>query len=335
MKKLLGIGGAFMLLITSISGCDNTVDVNAPWEEITIVYGLLDPRDTTHYLKINKAFLNKNKDAETIARRNPDSLYHNHNIRARLQEINNGQVQKSVALEKVRLKTKEPGLFPHPGNMMYKGKMVLNPENRYKLVIDSLKDQNQVTAQTPVLGKLILRSPTSQFPRAPNTFSFAETGEITFDGRTGKHAFFYKFQMNMIYKNINKNTGKSYWDTTEWVFFPEKNTRQTDREDFEYRLPSDQFFEMVSSRLASDKAIKRPISDLKVKLIVTGGAEEIFNYLEVNKPSTSIVQKKPEYTNINNGRGIFSSRRKTKYDFQFSEGTKDSLQRIDQLKFTP
>ena len=50
-----------------------------------------------------------------------------------------------------------------------------------------------------------------------------------------------------------------------------------------------------------------------VKLIVTSGAENLYNYMSVNQPSSSLAQSKPTYTNLTatNGHkvvGIFSSR---------------------------
>ena len=42
--------------------------------------------------------------------------------------------------------------------------------------------------------------------------------------------------------------------------------------------------------------------------IFFGGGEDLITYTEVNKPSIGIVQKKPEFSNIKNGLGIFSSR---------------------------
>ena len=56
------------------------------------------------------------------------------------------------------------------------------------------------------------------------------------------------------------------------------------------------------------------LAGLVVLLEITiSAAEENFSlYLEVNEPSTSIVQDKPQFSNIENGLGIFSSRAYTK-----------------------
>jgi hypothetical protein len=37
-------------------------------------------------------------------------------------------------------------------------------------------------------------------------------------------------------------------------------------------------------------------------------ATELSTFLEVHEPSSSLVQEKPEYSNIENGIGIFSAR---------------------------
>ena len=43
MKKFLFVSLAFILLITA---CKNDLELNAEWKDITVVYGLLDQRDT-------------------------------------------------------------------------------------------------------------------------------------------------------------------------------------------------------------------------------------------------------------------------------------------------
>ena len=38
------------------------------------------------------------------------------------------------------------------------------------------------------------------------------------------------------------------------------------------------------------------------------GSEDLETYINVNKPITGIVQQRPQFTNITNGVGLFSSR---------------------------
>ena len=58
MKKIYLILSVFAVVFTS---CDTDFDVNADWEEVTVVYGLLDAGigEETQQIKISKAFLGK------------------------------------------------------------------------------------------------------------------------------------------------------------------------------------------------------------------------------------------------------------------------------------
>jgi hypothetical protein len=47
-----------------------------------------------------------------------------------------------------------------------------------------------------------------------------------------------------------------------------------------------------------------------VDFIIAVAALDFNTYLEVNEPSNSIIQDRPEFTNISNGTGLFSSRYK-------------------------
>ena len=46
----------------------------------------------------------------------------------------------------------------------------------------------------------------------------------------------------------------------------------------------------------------------KVDFIISVAGDEYNTYMEVNAPTSSIVQERPEYTNIENGIGLLSSR---------------------------
>ena len=54
MKKAVVILLAFFM---GMESCETDFEVNAPWRDITIVYGLLNQKENPHVIKINKAFL--------------------------------------------------------------------------------------------------------------------------------------------------------------------------------------------------------------------------------------------------------------------------------------
>ena len=51
----------YIILILALSfvfsSCETDFDTIAEWKDITVVYGLLDQKNSVQYIKINKAFL--------------------------------------------------------------------------------------------------------------------------------------------------------------------------------------------------------------------------------------------------------------------------------------
>src|ERR1035437_8823834 len=73
----LTLSVAFLLL----SGCSQKFNTAAPYKNVTIIYGYLDMSDTSHYIRIEKAFSDQNKSAYTMVQI-PDSSYYEHlNVR--------------------------------------------------------------------------------------------------------------------------------------------------------------------------------------------------------------------------------------------------------------
>ena len=59
-----------LILITGfvfLSSCSNEIDINADFREIPIVHGLLNVEDSVHYLRIQRAFIDENTSALTLA----------------------------------------------------------------------------------------------------------------------------------------------------------------------------------------------------------------------------------------------------------------------------
>ena len=40
-----------------MNSCETDFDTTTDWEDITVVYGIIDQNDSMQYIKINKAFL--------------------------------------------------------------------------------------------------------------------------------------------------------------------------------------------------------------------------------------------------------------------------------------
>jgi hypothetical protein len=100
-------------LAATLCGCSSELDINAPYKDITIVYGLLDSRDPIQFIKVNKAFLGEG-DAYVFAQI-PDSNEWGDAVGyARVHRKLNGQVVATFDLRDTLITNREPGDFYSP-----------------------------------------------------------------------------------------------------------------------------------------------------------------------------------------------------------------------------
>ncbi|MFY7945112.1 MAG: hypothetical protein ACOVNZ_11040, partial [Crocinitomicaceae bacterium] len=98
------------------------------------------------------------------------------------------------------------------------------------------------------------------------------------------------------------------------------------------------FYDLIQRNVTDDPTIdKRTFNGISVT--ITGGAEDLYNYMVVNKPTSSLAQSKPTYTNLsvsNEKRvvGIFSSRQTLKIFKPFYVSTAQAYIRAIDKKST-
>ena len=69
------------------------------------------------------------------------------------------------------------------------------------------------------------------------------------------------------------------------------------------------FFQYLGSKIShSPPDTIRRVAAPNVEFIFSVAADDFNTYMEVSAPSTGVNEEKPEYTNITNGTGLFSSR---------------------------
>jgi len=90
-------------------------------------------------------------------------------------------------------------------------------------------------------------------------------------------------------------------------------------------LEGKKFFTFLRNSILKDDTKVRAFKNLT--LIMTVGTTDLETYINVNRPITGIVQERPQFTNINNGIGIFSSRfTHVRSDISFSDCTLQYLE---------
>lgn len=297
MKKLLS---AIMLLIALVSfhACETDVDINAEWKEITIVYGLLNQLDTVHYFRINKAYLGGN--ALEVAKIEDSSSYKN-NMEVRLEEWDGSDLIKSINFDTTTIYNKDTGVFYNPEMVVYKGVGELDPQYEYRLYARNKTTGHEVSASTRLIENFSISKPTAggrlSFNKGYNT-SF-----IWYNAANGKR---YEPVVRFHYYEVPIDTHDTIEKYIDWSMTTQITDDASGYGESEVSVSNDGFYDMLLANIDPDFVGNRLVGP--VDFIVSAGGEEYDTYMRVNGPSNSLVQDTPEYTNIENGYGIMSSR---------------------------
>ncbi|MEA3495166.1 MAG: hypothetical protein U9R42_03930 [Bacteroidota bacterium] len=316
----------FILLVFSLFlfSCEEDFQVNSEWKDITIVYGMLNPNESNniHYIKIGKAFTNEGMIADSIASNNPDSLYYMDSLFVVLEEWKNGNHKSDIILFKEYNENKSVyGDFYAPGQHLYRtpSGTELDKNSIYKLKITNTKTGKAISSQTDIVGNMIQIRPMG-------LIHFDTANKTKIKWFPGENAYFYNIDLKFTYLEYKKNN-PSKKDTVEliWSLASYLKTPSQTSIEMEISVNGKKFFEFIADNIEADVSIERKLPRNNIELLFSAGGKEIYYYIYVNRPSVGIVQKKPEYTNIENGLGVFSSRNLNNYSTELSSLAKNYL----------
>lgn len=300
MKKL----SALLLTLTTlivINGCSTDVDINASYEEITIVYGLLDVQEDTTYLKINKAFLGP--DNALIMAKVPDSSQFIEKLNVKIWK--HGEEENAFSFDTITITNKEDGVFYNPNQIIYFTNFQPETETKYHLQI--LYNDVATTAETT----------TFEFERddivTPNNnkkigYTNDDNAKSVAWNRLDE-APRYDVTIRFHFKEVWENSPDTVY---RFIDFHKATVKAVTGSEGESIYTGSLFFNALDTycpyedQTTEEKVLERYTST--VEYFVSAGGLELNAYMEVSEPSNSIIQDRPQYTNINNGIGIFSSR---------------------------
>jgi len=325
------------ILSILVSACSTDLNVVGDWKETTVVYGLLDQSQSKQYIKINKAFLGEGNAMEFAQIK--DSVQFANSMSVKLVRLSDGS---EYNLSPDNTIPKDPGTFysGNQANAIYSfnstGGAALNPNSAYKLVVRNSETGNEVTATTKLIDDF--GAYTSPSPVSSNFgLIVASNSGFKFNviWNSGANAKLYQLIMRLNY--TDSTTSGNVSKTLDYIFPAVKTQKLTGGEKMEFSVVGQDYLLFIANQLSDYSGlVKRVVSSLD--LIAIAGGEELNTYIEVNKPSTGIIQEKPEYTNIDNGLGIFSARHyKAPFSRPLSKATLDSLSggsKTCHLKFT-
>ena len=150
MKKIYLILGVFAVILTS---CETDFDVNGEWEEVTVVYCLLDAGDEikTQQIKISKAFLGK-MDALQMAQHADSINFEKGELAVKVIRVKNNGITDTIALDEVPT-LRNDGVF-NDSIIVYtfENNNFLNSNYIYELLIKNNITGNEVSSTTNIIS---------------------------------------------------------------------------------------------------------------------------------------------------------------------------------------
>lgn len=216
MKKLLLWLPLFGILLAS---CSNEFDIAAPWKNIPVMYAMLSPKDTAHYVRVEKAFLDPDGSA-LVAAQQPDSIYYDPNsIDVYIQKVG---AQQRYPLSRVdgvlEGITRDSGIFAESPNWLYKIKPAqfggLEPGASYRITLEFKDGSSPVFAEAAIPKDFIPTEPNPQL--IPVRIGFSNQLPTNIIWRTDVNGVLFNVNLRVRYREEDANGNLVKRETLEW-----------------------------------------------------------------------------------------------------------------------
>lgn len=314
MKKINWLTIAVFALV--FSSCSNKVDLYSDEGETTIIYGMLDANADTTFFKITKSFVG-----------NVNEMAQNYDVsNYKYDEIDvtfSGKFASSNTAQTLALDTISIWVPYDPDATFYTGCYQtyyytvekLKEGEEYEINVLRKADSVNVSAKVSTINSFIYQKPVATIPI---TFTDYATSTSTVEWKVPVSPF--------------KSTA-SYFEVTGYFHYSELQPGATDtthhvmkwplgsgKADDLYNTSTNMPYYMVTytpaalySFLENDSYLKNNSPTgvkrwfEKFEFDVTAIGEDLYNYYIITN-STSAIQDVPNYSNVENGKGIVSSR---------------------------
>lgn len=314
-------------------GCTTDFPINAPYKETGAAYMLLSKTDSVQYLKLNRLYINTEGSANDIAKIE-DSLYFNDaDVEVLLIEG-----KTPITLKRIRVETKQSGLFANPGEWIYRtpAGYVIDETKPYTLSVKNKKTGYEMTANTRIVKDGSIVSPLANMSKvsfATCKNDLAKTLIAYIDRymtiNSAKDAKFYDFDLIFHYREHDPEIGiDTIEKSLQWPVARGLSLQTTSGgAKLNQKIDGEVFFAYIADHISPKEGVKRyPVS---VEFVFSAGGQALYDYINVNSASLGIVQKKAEYSNFENGMGLFSSRSKQSLTFPLDYCTTSQLSNGD------
>lgn len=296
------------LIILLMSSCKNEVDIFLEGNETTAVYGYIDCGADTNYLKITKSFIG---NATELA---PQYSASNYDYKLDVKLV--GKFAKSPGhVTSIILDTTSVFKPYDPDGLFYSGRdQVLYyttekflENEKYQLII-TRKDGETITSEIETISGFTLRRPMNNI-----SFESDYSNQIQWSTNIPLDlAAYYEVVGYFHYKEINaEGSTDTIRHTMKWFMGSgtgEELYNSADKRLFVNYTPSTFYTKLLATdNIANNQSDYVQRFSEGFEIVITATGDELYNYILIQNSGSAIIDT-PEYTNIENGIGIFSSR---------------------------
>ncbi len=304
-----------LLFLAALSSCSTDVDLYADYEEVTVVYGLLDSDQDTTFIKITKAFSGPGN--ALVMATEPDSSNYPGKLDVQLKGRKNSNDLPAIVLDTITLHNKLAGdsVFYFPNQLLYYTTAPLDAAASYELVIN--RGDKQITGQSDIVKSFGILKP------GGFVFNFTATIASQIEWRSAVDGKRYEVGLTFYYKELRPENPDTLYKSMDWNLGTRTSNSLDGGETMSVSYLGENFYNRLGQQIDDALNVKRWAGD--VVLSISAGGEQLSTFIDVNAPSSSIIQEVPQYTNIDGGTGIFSSRRSISRSYKLLSTSEDKL----------
>ena len=351
MKQIIN----FFLISILFFNCDNDLDINAEWEELPVIYSILNSgsvnqTNNEHYIRVQKSFLGDYSALEMA--QVEDSVYYLENdVKLWVEKLLNNQVVDSINLDVVSNVNKDYGFFATDNHKIYKFNSPLvndngDPVYQFKInFLNKITDHFSFSTVNIVEPIRIRRWPTNN-SQSTGLMKLGETNNpmLNLEVNPSVNGKMYRFFLRFNYIEVNQYTGVKDTLFVDWKFSPKIATEYqlngNSNLSIDFNINSIEFFQYLASVIPEKENVYRytngvyfqgsdegevgivhPCIDFNFEVLDA----DLYNYF-ISQNSSGLIQNRPIYSNINNGIGLVSSiSQYTFSDLKMDNKSNDSL----------
>lgn len=301
-----------LFCILVLPGCETDIEIVNPADPTPVVYCILDQDTPVQYLRLSRSYVTT--DA-TVPADEPDSILFKRATQVAVEEINGGEVTRRAFFVPIDMQ-KDSGYFPRLEHWVYRADFKIKPETDYRLIIYLDDFDRIIYSSCYTVGDFEIINPL--YPEVRYIHMLPDHN-LNFYWTKSLNAAIYQLGFVMHYLEMagDQVLEKELLIPLKSIFYLETNNNL-----FSFPVNSANFYDYLAEVLPADPMLLRKC--LTIDAAIISGGEELGYYMRLQESGQAFNLM--DFTNINNGIGIFSSKVVRKVEgFHLTDQSIDTL----------